>query len=109
MNQLGKLETLVIAAVLSLGEDAYAVPVHNTLLGFRIKTTSGSLYTTLDRLDKKGLLSSRFSDPFAQRGGRSRRYFKLTGKGRRALADSIEPMRLALEAINGMAKREGKS
>jgi DNA-binding PadR family transcriptional regulator len=48
----------------------------------------GALYSTLDRLEAKGYLHSRFADPTPLRGGRSKRYFRLTPEGLQALAHS---------------------
>ena len=83
---LGEFEQLVLLAVLRLGEDAYAVTIRQTLEEAAARTVSrGALYTTLERLDAKGLLSSRMGEPTADRGGRARRYHKVTAAGMRAL------------------------
>jgi PadR family transcriptional regulator, regulatory protein PadR len=83
---LGEFEQLVLLAVLRLGDDAYAVTIRQTLEEAAARTVSrGALYTTLERLDAKGLLSSRMGEPTADRGGRARRYHKVTAAGMRAL------------------------
>jgi DNA-binding PadR family transcriptional regulator len=46
----------------------------------------GALYTTLDRLEDRGLVSSKFGDPSPQRGGRAKRFFKVTRSGIQAVA-----------------------
>jgi PadR family transcriptional regulator len=84
---LGELEQLVMLAALRLGEDAYAVSIRD-----EIETRTGidlgrsSVYVTLDRLDRKGYVTSRFGDPTPERGGKAKRCFKLTAAGQRALA-----------------------
>jgi DNA-binding PadR family transcriptional regulator len=88
-SYLGEFEHIVLLAVLRLDDNAYGVPIRNEIMHrAERQVTIGSLYATLDRLEAKGLLHSWFADPTPQRGGRSKRYFKLTQEGVRALADS---------------------
>jgi len=83
---LGSLELVALLAVARLGEDAYGLAVRRDLAERTGRDYSvGAVYTTLDRLEKKGLLTSRASAPVPTRGGRSRRQFTLTGAGARAL------------------------
>jgi DNA-binding PadR family transcriptional regulator len=93
---LGEFEHLVLLAVLRLGEDAYAVPVRSEIEDRgRRAVARGALYTTLDRLEQKGLLRSRLGDPLAERGGRARRYYSVTPRGiasLRAARESIESL-----------------
>ena len=88
-SYLGEFEQIVLLAVLRLGDDAYGVPIRQEIekrAGRRV--TVGALYATLDRLEAKGFVHSWFADPTPQRGGRSKRYFKLTAAGERALTES---------------------
>ncbi len=86
-HYLGEFEQLVLLAVLRLGDDAYGVPIrHEIEKRTDRKVTVGALYSTLDRLQAKGYLSSWFADPTAERGGRSRRYFRVEPPGIEALA-----------------------
>lgn len=83
---LGEFEQLVLLAVLRLGDDAYAVTIRRAIEEAAARTVSrGALYTTLERLEAKGLLSSHMGEPTADRGGRARRYHKVTAAGVRAL------------------------
>lgn len=84
---LGELEQLVMLASLRLGDDAYAVSIRDEIEA-RTKIALGrsSVYVTLDRLDRKGYVTSWFADPTPERGGKAKRYFRLTPAGRRALA-----------------------
>lgn len=83
---LGEFEHLVLLAVLRLGDDAYAVPVRSEIEDRAGRQVArGALYTTLDRLEQKGLLRSRLGDPLAERGGRARRYYTVSGRGLAAL------------------------
>ncbi|MGO9011822.1 MAG: PadR family transcriptional regulator [Bryobacteraceae bacterium] len=84
---LGELEQIVLLAVVRLADQAYGVPIRREIEK-RVdrKVTVGALYSTLDRLEAKGYLSSWFAGPTPQRGGRSRRYFKVEPPGIEALA-----------------------
>jgi DNA-binding PadR family transcriptional regulator len=85
-NRVGTFEFLVLAIVLELDEQAYAVPIREALEQRTARpVTRGALYTTLARLEDKGLLRSRMSDPLPVRGGKARRYYRLTAAGSRVL------------------------
>jgi PadR family transcriptional regulator len=97
---LGELEQIVLLAVMRLGDEAYAVPIQELIESQTgRKIARGALYTALDRLEAKGCVRSRLGEPLAERGGRARRYFKVTPSAVRALKDS----RLALMRLwNGL-------
>ena len=82
MPNLGEFEEVVLLAVLRLEEGAYSIPIRDEILRrARRRIARGALYIALDRLEEKGLLSSRMGDPRPERGGRPRRYFKVTSRG----------------------------
>jgi len=86
---LGELEQLVLLAVLRIDGGAYAVTIRDEIeTRAGIGVLRGSVYVTLDRLERKGWVSSRMGDPLPERGGKARRYFRLTAAGRRALRES---------------------
>ncbi len=86
---LGRLELAALLAVARLADDAYGLEVRRDLAARTGRDYSvGAVYTTLQRLEDKGFLKSRTSDPLPVRGGRSRRHFTLTGAGARALRDA---------------------
>src|SRR5215213_10305260 len=86
---LGSLELAALLAVARLGDDAYGLAVRHDLAERTGRDYSvGAVYTTHQRLEDKGLLSSHASDPLPVRGGRSRRHFTLTGAGARAIRDA---------------------
>jgi DNA-binding PadR family transcriptional regulator len=88
-STLGTLELSALLAVARLGDDAYGLAVRRDLAERTDREHSiGAIYTTLQRLEDKGLLTSHASDPLPVRGGRSRRHFKLTGAGARALREA---------------------
>lgn len=100
-DHLGEFEQIVLLAVLRLGAEAYGVPVRREIEKRTGRSlTVGALYRTFDRLEEKGYLTSAFSDPTPERGGRSKRYFQLTGSGMdslRASRDTLASMWEGLE------------
>jgi DNA-binding PadR family transcriptional regulator len=98
---LGEFEHLVLLAILRLGEEAYGLTIRNEI---RERTgrepAPGALYTTLDRLEDKGLLTSSLGDPTPQRGGRAKRYVKVSATGTKALN---EARRAYLRMWDGLA------
>src|SRR3989440_4456743 len=81
---LGGFELLVLLALIRLGDGAYGVPISEAIEESSGKGVAlGSVYITLERLENKGLVSSRLGEPTAERGGRAKTYFKVTAKGLR--------------------------
>lgn len=79
---LGEFEQIVLLAILRLGDDAYAIPVREEIEQRTGRSVArGALYTALERLEAKGCLASRMSEPLPERGGRSRRYYTVTAAG----------------------------
>ncbi|MGA7238277.1 MAG: PadR family transcriptional regulator [Bryobacteraceae bacterium] len=95
---LGEFEQIVLLAILRLPDNAYGVTI-----GAEIRACTGrepapgALYTTLDRLEDKGLVTSRLGDPTPQRGGRAKRYFVLSSKGLAAITRAQQSYRRLLE------------
>ena len=98
---LGEFEMLVLMAVLHLGERAYPPAIRREIEGRgRRPVARGAVYITLDRLEEKGLLSSRLEDVGEYGGGRPRRYYRVPAKGLRAVkraVSTVERMRAGLE------------
>ena len=88
MRMLSRSEEMILLAVWKLKEEAYCVPIQDYLKEATGKTWSfSSIYNPLDRLEKSGLLDSRTTDPIKERGGRSKRVYRLTRLGREALRE----------------------
>jgi PadR family transcriptional regulator PadR len=93
---LGQIEQLVLIAVLRLGDEAYGMSVFEALRTTAYASISfGSVYTALERLTWKGYLQSQLGEPIASRGGRAKKYFHVTGAGKRALNTTEEAVRRA--------------
>jgi PadR family transcriptional regulator PadR len=87
---LSEFELHVLLAVNRLGDDAYGGSIRREIedrSGRRVWI--GPLYTTLAKLDDQRLVATRMGEPLPIRGGRSRRYYRLTAAGGRALRDSL--------------------
>src|SRR6185436_17588490 len=89
---LGEVEQLVLLALLRLSEtrsadppDVYAVPIRDELRRHGVELSRGSIYVTLDRLERKGYIRSWFADPIPEPGGKARRLFRLERQGLAAL------------------------
>ena len=82
---VGEFEYLLLSAAAHLGDDAYGAAMREVIETTGGRTCSlGALYTTLDRLEAKGLVKTWMSAPTQQRGGRAKRMVRLTGEGARA-------------------------
>jgi DNA-binding PadR family transcriptional regulator len=90
---LGEVEQLVLLAVLRLGDDAYAVPIRALIKqDAGVEVSRGTVYVTLERLERKGYVTSWFSDPQAVRGGKARRIFRLKPPGVAAIRAAKQAM-----------------
>lgn len=85
---VGEFEYAILAAGARLGEEAYGAAIREEVEQRTGRRCSiGALYTTLDRLEKKGLLKTWMGDPTPQRGGRSKRLVRITAKGVQAASE----------------------
>jgi PadR family transcriptional regulator, regulatory protein PadR len=99
-SSLGEFEQIVLLATLRLGENAYGVTILAEIATCTgRKPSSGALYTTLDRLETKGLVRSRMGDPTPQRGGRAKRFMYVTKKGRVAVTNAQRSYQSLLQGL----------
>jgi len=99
-DNLGDFEQLVMLAVMRLDDEAYGTPIRDELKTRAERDVSpGAIFTTLERLESRGLVTSRYGDPTAERGGRSKRFYRLTPEGRRSLARAV---RIARRMVQGL-------
>jgi PadR family transcriptional regulator PadR len=83
---LGELELMVLLAIVRLEDAAYGVPISKELLVLAGRDVAlGSIYAALERLARKGLVTSMVGEPTSERGGRAKRYFRATPAGLQAL------------------------
>jgi DNA-binding PadR family transcriptional regulator len=103
---LGEFEQMVLLSIMRLGEDAYGLAIKDELESVAGRLpSSGALYTTLDRMERKGLVESHAGESTSERGGRPRRYVKLTATGREMLARSRSTLMALWEGLEGALDR----
>ncbi|HTV54154.1 MAG TPA: helix-turn-helix transcriptional regulator [Terriglobia bacterium] len=103
---LGEFEYLLLAAAARLGDDAYGAAIRHELESSTGRRCSlGALYTTLDRLEVKGLIETWMGQATPQRGGRPKRMVRLTGKGVRAAASFYHTIQRASQGLEWEANR----
>lgn len=107
---LGEFEYLLITAAAALGENAYGAAIRK-----EIETTTGrrcsigALYTTIDRLESKGLLVTWMGEATAQRGGRAKRMVRVTADGVRAAKDFYKAVTRISRGASWASNRIGRS
>ena len=86
---LTDFELMILLAVLRLGDAAYGVPIAEEIehTGGR-RVVVAAVYAALDRLERHGLVSSELGDPTPERGGRAKRFFRVTSRGVRAVKET---------------------
>ena len=105
VSPLGEFEQVMLLAILRLGDTAYGVKIRKEIEECTgRKVTPGALYTTLDRLERKTMLIGRSGEPTAERGGRAKRFYKLTSHGRSQLIHAqtgFQRLLTGLELLGG--------
>jgi PadR family transcriptional regulator PadR len=100
---LGEFEVVILLAVLHTGPEAYGTAIRDEITRRCGRTPArGSVYVTLDRLNEKGYLRSTFGEPTPERGGRPRRFYRVSSRGMAALRSSlavVSRMSEGLEAV----------
>jgi PadR family transcriptional regulator, regulatory protein PadR len=88
---LGEFEYVLITTAAALGENAYGVAIREQIeTAIKRKCSMGALYTTMDRLEEKGLLKTWVGEATPQRGGRGKRMVRVTAHGVRAAKEFYE-------------------
>ena len=107
-KSLGEFEQIVLLAVLRLGDDAYGVTVLNEIAARTGRNPApGALYTTLHRMEDKGLVTFRDGAPTPERGGRAKRFVQVTDEGRKALASAQAAYRSLMEGLDLLPQWQG--
>jgi len=97
---LGDFEQLVLLGVLRLADDAYGAAIRQEIHARSGRDVSiNAVYTTLDRLEAKGLLRSWAGEPTAQRGGRRRKFYALNPSGTAALRQAYHAMQAMADCL----------
>ena len=87
MKILTRSDELVLLSALRLGDNAYGVTIRKHIINVTgVVWSVGAIYDSLEKLTTWGYLSASEGDPTPERGGRRKRYFKLTNEGKQSLA-----------------------
>lgn len=100
-DNLGEFEQLVMLALLRLKKDAYGMRVRREIQSRTERSvTIGSVYATLDRLERKGFVVSSVAEAPGPKRGRARKYFHLTPEGAAALLRRQEAIQRMTEGLS---------
>jgi PadR family transcriptional regulator PadR len=98
---LRELELIVMLAVLGLGDEAYPLTIRNAIVKRTGRAISrAAVFITLERLERKGFLTSAFGDPTPVRGGRAKRFFQPTRRGASAARQSLDEVAAMNEGVD---------
>ena len=99
-NNLSNFEMMILLALIRLGDNAYGVPISKEIEKHSGRNISvASVYTALERLEAKGFVISALGEPTPERGGRAKRYFRITAAGTREVRDT---RRILVELWQGL-------
>jgi PadR family transcriptional regulator len=106
-GQLGNFELMALLALIRLGEDAYGVSISREIEQRTGREVAlGSVYATLERLERKAWVSSKLGESTPKRGGRAKRYFRVTAKG---LQEASRTQRALRQLWRGLPQLEGEA
>lgn len=105
-DTLGEFEQLLLLAIVRLGDEAYGVTIRREIEARTGRDVAiGALYTALNRLERKGFVGSVMSAPTAERGGRSKRHFRLKAAGAGALRQSRDRLARMWQGVSPDLKK----
>lgn len=103
---IGEFEYLILTAATRLAENAYGAAIREFIEDAAGRRCSiGALYTTLDRLEGKGLIKTWMGDPTPERGGRAKRLVKLTSAGVMAASEFYDAVKRVSRGVSWEANR----
>src|SRR2546422_8167031 len=104
-RDIGNFELMVMLALIRLGDNAYGVPISQEIEKRSGREVAiGSVYAALERLEDKGFVVSELGEATPERGGRAKRYFRMTGKG---IKEVRETQRALMKLWQGLPELEG--
>jgi PadR family transcriptional regulator PadR len=93
LRLLTDFELMILLATLRVRDDAYGVLIAREIERTgRRRVLLGAVYTALDRLERNGLVTSSVGDPTPERGGRAKRFFRVTPRGLRAVKETQQAL-----------------
>lgn len=107
---LGEFELLVLLATLSLGDEAYPVSIAADIeRRTRRRASRTSVLITLERMEDRELVTSRYGDPTPQRGGRAKRFFRAKPRGVQAVREALERIGTMTDGLAVVLKTKERS
>lgn len=107
-RSLGDFEQLILLAIVRLADDAYGVTIRREIeLATQRHVSPGSLYTALERLESKGLLTSDTGGASPVRGGRAKRFYQLSASGRQRIVASQQAFQKLLAGTGLLEESHG--
>jgi PadR family transcriptional regulator PadR len=104
-SHLAEFELMVMLALIRLAQDAYGVPIMSEIEKHTGREASiGSVYAALNRLDQKAFVSSTIGESTPERGGRAKRYFRVTQAGLREVRKTRQAL---IKMWQGLPALEG--
>ena len=92
-SAIGTNDLMILLALMRLGDEAYGVPIARELEESVGRVVAlATVYASLDRLVERGLVRSELGEPTAERGGRAKKYFRITGKGLREVRSAKQSL-----------------
>jgi len=105
-NPVSNFELMVMLALIRLGDEAYGVPISREIEEHSGHDVAlGSVYAALERLRDRGFVISSVGEPTPERGGRAKKYFKITGKGMKVVQETQQTL---TRLWKGLPKLEGR-
>jgi len=99
---LGGFENLLLLVILRLDDRAYGVAIRKELLDEAEKDVAiGAIYTGLDRLEQKGFVHSWSGEPTPERGGRAKKFYRVTAQGKKALQETHRAIHRLSSGLEG--------
>lgn len=100
---LGGFENLLLLVILRLDDRAYGASIRQELLDQAKKDVAvGAIYTGLDRLEQKGFVESWTGEPTPERGGRAKKFYRVTAQGKKALNEMHRALRHLSRGLKGV-------
>ena len=100
-DSLGEFEHIIVLALIRLHDRAYGVSVRQEIeVRTKREVSIGAVYATLDRLEVKGYVKSHRGDPTPERGGRSKRFFRVTARGMAAVNRTQRALQKMAEGLD---------
>ena len=105
---LGEFEYLLITAASRLGDNSYGAAIREEIeTSTKRKCSIGALYTTIERLEGKGLITTWMGEATAERGGRAKRMVRVTSKGARAAKEFYDTVMRVSSGASWAVSRSG--